>query len=614
MKNIRRLIQKLSSPDPTVRKMAAESLSEGDERAIYPLIKALNDENPGVQDAAMRALINIGTEEVGYMTLPLLRENVLLRNTALIILTSLGSKVVPLLYNLLKDKDDDVRKFVLDLFSDIKEGVDPQFVIPMLKDPNPNVRAAAAKTLGKLNYRPAIPLLIESLKDEEWVCFSALEALGDLQALEAVKDISALLHSESIAVVSAAIETLGKIGSEEAIDPLVEILPSADDETKKMVIKSLVSIGLPPNIPDICEHLIAMLKESDWDEREIAIKGITSANCKNAVPVLIDMCGEIDPTLPEFEDKIPLFINALLSIDSEEELLKLLDREDVKFRGKAIAIEILGDLKSRAAIPKLVSFLNDVRRDLRKASVGALGHIGEPEVIEPLLTVSRKDPDSHVRKAAVNALGKMQTKDAYVPLLEMLEIEKYYDIIECIVKALINIDAPSFLSDIKSYNRNVRMAIAKSVQDVNVLKELANDNDKQIKMIALQSLGKTKSSEALELLISYLKDPDAEIRKSALIGIAESECCCQEIYDALNDEDDWVRFYALQTLLVSCGRDIDFGLISKMLNDPFPPVVISCVEMLRDIGGAEAYEALMQIKDHDNPEIRMKVEEVLSQL
>ncbi|MFQ3573141.1 MAG: HEAT repeat domain-containing protein [Thermodesulfovibrionales bacterium] len=614
MKNIRNVIKKLNDPDPAVRRRAAEDLSEGDERAIYPLIKALNDDNPGVQDAAMRSLINIGTEEVGYMTIPLLRENVLLRNTALIILTSLGAKVVPLLYNLLKDKDDDIRKFALDLFSDIKEGVDIEKVIPLLNDPNPNVRAAVAKVFGKLNYREGIPLLIDLLKDEEWVCFSALEALGDLQAREAVKDICALLQSESPAVVFAAIETLGRIGSDEALEPLIAMINTSDEDTKVSIIKSLISIGLPPNLPDICDHLITILRDGDWEEKEIAIKGIASANCKKAVPILIDMCGELDPTIPESEDRIPLFINALLSIDSEDELLNILDRDDVKFRGKALAIEILGDLKSKNAIPKIVSYLNDVRRDLRRASVGALGHIGEPEVIEPLLLVSKRDPDSHVRKAAVNALGKMQAKDAYVALLEMLEVEKYYDIIECIVRALSEIDPASFLADVKVYNRNVRSAIAKNIKDINTLKELAHDSDKQIRMLALQSLGKTKTQSGLEILIGFLKDSDAEIRKSALIGIAESECCCQEIYDALDDQDDWVRFYALQTLIVSCGREIDINLITKMLNDPFPPVVLACIEILRDIGGQEAYEALLPYKEHDNPDIRAKVEEVLNQI
>ncbi|MBC8554894.1 MAG: HEAT repeat domain-containing protein, partial [Candidatus Brocadiales bacterium] len=79
---LKSLINKLGSTDPSVRRASAESLSEGDERAIYPLIKSLRDDNLGVQDAAMRSLMAIKGETTAYMVLPLLRENALLRNTA----------------------------------------------------------------------------------------------------------------------------------------------------------------------------------------------------------------------------------------------------------------------------------------------------------------------------------------------------------------------------------------------------------------------------------------------------------------------------------------------------------------------------------------------------
>ena len=83
------------------------------------------------------------------MVLPLLRENALLRNTALIILKELGKISVPLLYVLLDDKDDDIRKFAVDLIHDIEYCNYPEKLVELLTgDPNANVRAAAAKTLG----------------------------------------------------------------------------------------------------------------------------------------------------------------------------------------------------------------------------------------------------------------------------------------------------------------------------------------------------------------------------------------------------------------------------------------------------------------------------------
>ncbi len=614
MKNLRKTIEKLSNPDPAVRRMAAEALSEGDERAIYPLIKALYDENAGVQDAAMRSLIAIGSEEVAYMTIPLLRENALLRNTALIILTAIGAKAVPLLYTCLKDKDDDIRKFAIDLFGDIREGVDPERVVPFLKDPNANVRAAATKTLGRLGYKQYIPYLIEALKDEEWVCFSVLEALAELNAEEAVEEICLLLDSSSDAVVYAAVEALGRLGSQKAIQPLMDFLNRASDELKSTIIKSLIQIGLPPNLPNICEHLITMFKEGDWEDKEVALQGIRAARCTEATHILIDTAGSLDPSIPENEDKIPLIKDVLLDIAPENELLRLIDSEEIRFRGKALTIEILGEIKSKAAVPKLLGFLNDMRRDLRKASVGALGSIGEPEVVEPLLDISRRDIDSHVRKAAVIALGNMRAKDAYVPLLEMLEYERYYDIIEAIVNSLIQIDAESFLAGIEGYSRNVRVSIIKNIRDIEILKSFTGDPDKQIRVLAIQGIGKVGGFEATDILVGFLKDNDPEIRKAALVGLAEAEICKEEIYDALNDTDDWVRFYALQTLVVSCSGQIEPEVIINLLHDPFIPIVIAAIEYLKSVGGQEVYEALLSLREHPVADVRYKVEEALNQI
>lgn len=101
-RRLSKLIKDLEGPEPSKRRTVAESFADGDERAIYPLIKALGDENPGVQDAAMRSLITIRGEVTAYMVVPLLRNKPLLRNTAVMILNEIGAPVIPLLYPLLK--------------------------------------------------------------------------------------------------------------------------------------------------------------------------------------------------------------------------------------------------------------------------------------------------------------------------------------------------------------------------------------------------------------------------------------------------------------------------------------------------------------------------------
>ena len=113
-----RILKNLSSPDVSKRRAAAESLADGDERAIYPLIQALRDTHPGVQDAATRSLIAIGGEVTAWMVLPLLREEAFFRNTAMVILKEIGAVALHHLPPLLRDKDDDVRKFAIEFFDE----------------------------------------------------------------------------------------------------------------------------------------------------------------------------------------------------------------------------------------------------------------------------------------------------------------------------------------------------------------------------------------------------------------------------------------------------------------------------------------------------------------
>lgn len=614
LKNLPKVVQQLKAQDPSDRRQAAEQLAEGDERAIYPLIKALSDSSAGVQDAAMRSLIAIGGEVTAYMIIPLLREGTYLRNTALIILTRLGAVTVPLLYSLLEDKDPDIRKFAVDLMCDIKEGVERQRLLPMFRDENANVRAATAKAVGELGYEDAISHLIDALKDEEWVSFYALQSLGELEARSSAHHIVSLLSSSSEVVRYSAIETLGKIGTPEITDTLISYLLSASDDERSAIVKSLVQIGISPGMVGLTEHLIRMLKDGDWEDKAIACRGIEVLNARNAVSLLVDLAGGLDPAMPDTEERYALISRTILSIDSEAELLKLLDVSDAKYRGKAFAIELLGDLQSKKAVPSLMASLHATSRDLRRASAAALGEIGESASVGPLLETSQHDVDAHVRKAAIDALGKIGAAEAFEPLIELIAIEKYSDIIEKIVESLVKIDRVRFVAGLPAQNSIVRRTAAKVISDVELLLSLTEDADRDVKFAAIQGLGRIATSEALDRLSSFIADPDAEIRKIAVIAMGDARCCSADLFRNLDDTDPWVRFYTVRAIAMACEPETALEKIGTVLQDPFVPVVMSALDVIREIGGQEAYELLDRQREHPNNDVRAKIEEVLSYL
>jgi len=456
-----RLIKGLSHHDPSKRRFAAEALAEGDERAVYPLIKALRDDNFGVQDAVTHSLMSIKNEVTAYMMLPLLREDAFLRNTALIILKEMGNFTIPMLIVLLNDKDDDVRKFALDLIYDIQYCNYPDKVVEMLKnDPNANVRAAAAKALGILNYSKAIPELVDALKDDEWVCFSAIEALTFLKDEDSVDSIVTLLNNPSEAIRFAAIEALGKLGFEKAQYPLIEHISRTDEFERKATIISLVQVGVIPSSPNIYDDLIEMLKNGDWDNKFVAIKGLLILGEAHAIYHMIDVAGSLEFSAPDREEKIQVIKEAVLSFGCNDYLLKILEDDTFRYRGKSLAIEIVGDLKCTAAVSTLIQLAKSTFRDIKRSSIKSLGQIESDEGKECLIEAV-SDHDSHVRKLAIIALGKIGEMSAFEPLMKLLDNETYNDVIDEFIKALLDINATSFFSRIGKLNKNIQESAAR---------------------------------------------------------------------------------------------------------------------------------------------------------
>ncbi len=628
-KNIKKLIFKLlNDEDPSERRYAAEELTYFDERAVYPLIKALKDESPAVQDAATQALIAIGTsldedrfssnpgELVTYMVIPLLREEeAYIRNTALLILTEIGNKAPFLIYQLLKDKDPDVRKFGLDLIADIKSGFDGEKVIPLLKDPNANVRAAAARAIGELRYEKAVSALIECLNDEEWVSFYVLQALASLRSSDAAKAIGELLlTTDSLLVKAEAIDTLGKIGTQEVIEPLLKYYPIATKDEKREIIKALVRVEALPKDEDIKDELLSLIKEGEWEEKALAFKGVKITNLKEAVPLLVEEAGKLDPSCFDYDEKISLIQDTLLGIDSEEELLFLLEKDKLKYRAKAFVINTLGKMRSTKAIPTLLRFLEDIKRDIRIASAKALGNIGDKESVQPLVARSVEDVDVNVRKAAIEALGMIRAKEAFEPLLELVQKETYPDVIESIVISLIEIDQDRFLNNLKSYSTEVKLAVANVTYSLDILNMLLQCDILDVRKAAIMALGKLGTPEAISKITEFIFSENKEIKKAAISALGEAQFCSDLLFECLNDEDPWIRYYTVKALSKSCEPEILIEKLTPLLDDPFPPVVIATIEVLSFFGGSEIYDILYSKKEHPNKEIREKIEEVLSRI
>lgn len=606
------VVRNLTAPDPSERRAAAEELSGADERAIYPLIRTLRDDNPGVQDAAMRSLISIGGEVTAYMALPLLREGPFLRNTGRIILKQIGLPSVPLLRPLLADKDDDIRTFAVDLISDIGACEYPAEISRLLEaDPNQNVRASAARAIGALDFRDGLPALLAALRDNEWVCFSALESLALMKDDQSVDPILALLGNPSETLRYAAIETLGKLASSRASMVLLARLPKAGDIEKTAIIRSLVQIGITPAMAEVADLLVELYSNGEWEERLIALIGLSDLKYKRAIPVILDVAGSLDPADPESEERLQAVKQALTKFDCVPTLTGILTDPAAKFRGKVLACEVLGEMQCRDAAPALIKLMNTDLREVRRAAITALARLGGADAVAVLRTCV-SDRDGHVRSAAISELGRMGDQHSFDKLLKNLDKENYHDVLDDTVRALLQIDPKKLFTGLAGLSPTVRECIARSTYDADILLSLSREREVNIRTAALSNLGRVQDERGRERLSEALGDPDPAVRKAAVIALGSLNPGPEAFKKALGDSDLWVRLAAVRALGDSMHPDAAKAII-PLLYDKEAPVVLSAIDALVQLGDSNAV-TLSALQNHTDEQVRERVARIMEPL
>ncbi|MCG6551482.1 MAG: HEAT repeat domain-containing protein [Candidatus Magnetominusculus sp. LBB02] len=592
-----------------------------DARALYPLIKMLSDGSPAVVEAAMQSILKIGGEAAAYMLIPVLRKGASERNAALLLLKELGASAVPLLYSLLDDRDENMRKFALDLLGDIAAGVETDKILPALKDPNTNVRAAACRALGLL--RTGTAHLIESLNDVEWVAFAAIEALGAIGGDEALMAISNLSSEGSSVLQCSAIETMGKIPSELSKETLSRRLGQEGGLARKAAFKSLISLGITADMTYLAPELLDMLKDGCWEDKMAAVKGLRALCEKGSVEAMLDAAGSLDTSNIETEGYYDIISDAIADMADCDTLTEILAAGRLKVRAEALLAEMLGKLKCNEAIEPLIGLLGRPHWEIRKAATSALVEIADDSAIVRLID-ALKDEDCHVKRQVVYALRKLGNKKAFIPILDMLDKEKCDDVIDEALKALVAIDLDKFQEYVDKYPKKLKQSkklkryIAEFAVDEDVLLGLSEEADDELKITALRRLALLRNEQRLServaaRLAKAVKDPSAAIRRAALAALTQAGEFSEQILYALKDSDALVRFHAVKALSAA-GAEGRIDELSSMLKDKELIVVMGAIEAIGAVGGPQANEILKGLRNHPDVRARAKAEEMMQTL
>jgi HEAT repeat protein len=380
------LVIALEDAELRVRVEAARALGLiGDPGAVDPLVTLLKSQYAELREAAVIALAQLGAPAVKWLMAMLKYSAFESRQAAARALGLIRDKraLVPLVAAL-KDTDYQVRREVVEALACLCETAD-QPLLAALNDPSPEVRLAAVKAVGKIKDPAALVSLQSKLDDADGqvreAVWRALALLGWQPALAREEVMRAIAYGDFQRAIGAGAA---------AVEPLFEVFRSGDALLREKVIHTLVRIGPPAIRP-----LTATLQDNERDVRHAAVQVLSTLGWQpedTAQRVRLAIAtGRYDDTVAAGPVAVKFLIDNLRNTSDWD---------------RRLSAKALGEIGEPAALDPLVSALVDPVYAVREAAATALGRIGGGAAINAL-NAALSDGHYNVRVAVRSALQKL---------------------------------------------------------------------------------------------------------------------------------------------------------------------------------------------------------------
>jgi len=602
--DIHRLVKELKSPDEGVRRYAAEDLGYlGSDDAISALVKALSDQSASVREAVQDALISIGGEKVAKNVAPLLRsENTSVRNAASEIMQQLSIISIPVLSQMIKDKDKDVRKYAVDIIGMIKkeEGVDA--LISALDDTDVNVASGAAESLGLIKSKKAVKPLVNAIKkrNDVWFKSAAIRSLGFISDKEVSSLLKEQLKNKEPIILYSTIQAMGDAGDLSCAKDLIKFLTSDNKEFHKSAILALEKMfertgdkyfkDFKQEIS--IEPLLVLLKEDKKDLLISTAKLLGRIKDEKAVKSLLPLLQCED------EDIRHTVFDVILDIKPKDLSIffEYLRDENIDNNTKAEIIDLLGNIGDPKLAKNLYEFLEHEDPVLRRVSSRIFGILKDPDS-KGLLIEKLVDNDDETRMHAARTLGILKS-DKAVDRLSFLLKDENPDVRNAAANALLNI-ASDEVKDKMIY-------LLKSTKNVDV------------KCAAINILGKLKQEKVFDIILNAIDDPNPEIRKSASEAVInfsdKKDHYLNKFLKLIEDEEESIRITAVKNLALWDKEKILVPLLDLLKKEENPRVLYEIAIVLGKKKASEAVYELTNLLTSEHMLVRFAMIEALGEI
>ncbi|HEV2721622.1 MAG TPA: HEAT repeat domain-containing protein [Thermoanaerobaculia bacterium] len=599
------LIQQARSTDPDLRQKAAWAVSHADEERDYALMfELLGDKDWRVRKTIVDGFVRDPQPEVVRGLLDSLADadNAGKRNSATEALVRVGAPAIgPIVARLRGEADVDVRLSLVNLLGDLRSAEGFDMLVEMLdQEHDINVASSIVSSLGKYRDAAALPPLLRVLQREDlWLKFHAIEALGEIGDRTALPSILPLYAEKSLR--KPVLEAIGKIADVGTVSFLLRII--ADEEKLNLTaLRALVRIAdaSKPKIVEqaereliqrkfreafpgskiapLVEHLHATPKR---DVKSFILTFLGWSGDERVLPVLMNYLEQPDTAevaaqaLIDFgKGAVPSILAALRNAE-EDEIVALLLR----------IINVIGGAES---IPSILPFLDHDNAMIRRLAIEILGDIADPLSLDYLLA-KLDDADVASQQAAVNSISTLVAAFPEIKNDVLAKIRK----LEASASIPMQLNSLSVFVNIQGEGYHDELLLA------------SKDSDPVIRQKAVSLMGKFSEERFADQLVLSLADESTAVRLAAINAIVRlrPEKGLEPLISSLEDTDVWIRTAAAQALGEYRHPAAIDPLIRHIEND-VPPVRIAAIEALGKSGDERVKDILFRCVYESDLEIR----------
>jgi HEAT repeat protein len=382
---IPKMVEMLRDPSPEVRAEVVRQLTDiGTGRSLDPLIQATEDRDVRVEMLATDGLVNFYLP--GYV-----------KNGLAGTLRGVG--------NTLKARFTDTNDQVIDLYITPRPEVIAALGKLVTGAASTDAQANAARALGILRGRDAVPQLVEAAHSKDTdVIYESIVALQKIRDASAGPRISFRIRDLDPKVQIATVEAMGLLLNREAIGDLIDLVNNPrDDRVRRAALTSLAMLPSEQNRAIYTRFL----NDKDEKLRAAAAEGLGRLRQPGDVPMLEKALKSEGKPLPRLSLCFALVMDGQREAGLLSPLTFLVNNlNSAMYKGAAFAllVELARDAEVRKALyAPLVSGL----KEEKIALAGVMARSGDTDSIGPLKRLAN-DPDAAVSEEAIRAATALQ--------------------------------------------------------------------------------------------------------------------------------------------------------------------------------------------------------------